>query len=83
MDGLFSCTTTYSSSTNIVFVTLSISSLRDGQFDIRGGGDWDWDIFEKNSLFPNMREKNKMSSTNKKFVLHSVIFFQSPLPWEL
>ena len=36
--------------------------VRDGPFDIQGG----WDFFEKNSLFPNRSEKNKMSSMKLK-----------------
>ena len=35
----------------------------------RGGG---WDCFEKNSLFPNRGEKNKMSSTKLKI---KILFF--------
>ena len=37
----------------------------------RGGG---WDFFEKNSLFPYTREKNKMSSTKLK--IKSLFFIQ-------
>ena len=36
----------------------------------RGGGGWDF--FEKNSLFPNRGEKNKMSSTKLKI---KILFF--------
>ena len=56
--------------------------VRDGPFDIQGGGGWDF--FEKNSLFPNMSEKKNVSNEvkNKKFVLHSVNF-SKPFPWEL
>ena len=61
---------------------LNVESVRDGPFDINGAG-----IFLKKIVcFPigvkiikNVFNKVK----NKKFVLHSVIFFQSPFPWEL
>ena len=46
--------------------------LRDGPFDIQGGGGWDF--FEKNSLFPIRSEKNKMSS--KKLKIKSLFFIQ-------
>ena len=41
----------------------NIGLLRDGPFDIKGGGAG---IFFKNSLFPYRSEKNKMSSTKLK-----------------
>ena len=44
--------------------------LRDGPFDIQGG----WDFFEKNSLFRNRSEKNKMSS--KKLQIKNLFFIQ-------
>ena len=47
----------------------SKSLLRDRPFDIQGGG---WDFFEKNSLFPNRGEKNKMSSMKLKI---KILFF--------
>ena len=46
--------------------------LRDGPFDIQGGGGWDF--FEKNSLFRNRSEKNKMSS--KKLKIKNLLFIQ-------
>ena len=45
--------------------------VRDGPFDIQGGGGWDF--FQKNSLFPNRGEKKQNvfnEVKNKKFVLH-------------
>ena len=44
----------------------------DGPFDIRGGAS-----FVKNSLFPNMSEKNKMSSTKLKI---KSLFFKALFP---
>ena len=40
-------------------------------------------FFDKNGLFPNRSEKNKMSSKklkNKKFIVHSVNFFKTLSP---
>ena len=55
----------------LMFVNIYAGELpiRDGPFDIQGGG---WDFFEKNSLFPNRGEKNKMSSTKLKI---KILFF--------
>ena len=53
--------------TNLIEISMSAypkSELRDGPFDIQGG----WYFFEKNSLFPNRGEKNKMSSTKLKII---------------
>ena len=57
--------------------------VREGPFDIQGGGGWDF--FEKNSLFPNRSEKNKMSSMKLKIKVCSSFgeVFRSPFPWEL
>ena len=46
-------------------------NIRDGPFDIQGGG---WDFFEKNSLFRNRSEKNKMSS--KMLKIKNLFFIQ-------
>ena len=51
------------------------SNIRDGPFDIQGGG---WDFFEKNSLFPYRSKKNKMSSTRLK--INSLFFIQQIFP---
>ena len=53
--------------------------IRYGPFDIQGG----WDFFEKKSLFPNISEKNKMSSTKLKIKVcssFSEFFFEALFP---
>ena len=52
-------------------ISFKNTALRDGPFDIQGGG---WDFFEKNSLFNNRSEKNKMSSKTLK--IKNLFFIQ-------
>ena len=55
--------------------------LRDGPFNIQGG-EGVWDILKKIVGFPTGAKKNKMSSMKlkKKFVLHSMNFFEALFP---
>ena len=53
--------------------------LRDGPFDIRGGGAGLGFLKKKQGRKKYIFNEVK----NKRFVLHSVNFFQIPFPWEL
>ena len=53
--------------------------VRDGPFDIQGGGGWDF--LKKIVCFPTGAKKNVFNEVkNKKFVLHSVYFFEAFFP---
>ena len=56
----------------LLTLTVDITHLGTGHLIFRGGGGWDF--FEKNSLFPYMSKKNKMSSTKLK--INSLFFIQ-------
>ena len=53
--------------------------LRDGPFDFQGG----LGFFEKNSLFPNRSEKNKMSSMKLKIKSLFFIWLSFSKPFSL